>query len=460
MDTVASHIFRAYDIRGKAGIELSPEAARLIARAFARALQQRYNKTRLQLCVGRDARIHGPVLEEAVIDGLCSSGCDVLRIGAAPSPVNYFTICTQQLDGGIHITASHNPPEDNGMKLCMRSASPFSGDDIQHLRATLHEKSPAGARGSVRDIDARAAYVNHIAGIFGRVAEGLFVAVDSGSGIAGPTYVDVLERCGATVHGLYIEPDGRFPHHLADPSKYDTLKDLQLVTVQSGAAIGLAFDGDGDRLGIVDETGTIRTADEILLLLSRDHLQRFPGAPVVFTVSNSGTLISEITAWGGIPVISKVGHSFVEHTMHEYGALLGGEQSGHFFCGEAYFPFDDALVAALRILSILNTSGRTFSALCDDFPKVYQAPELRPHCPDDKKATVVMRATEHFSRIYETNTLDGVRIDFGDGAWAGIRYSNTSPCLSICMEARSTEKLSVMEREILDYLHTHPAITW
>jgi len=236
------------------------------------------------------------------------------------------------------------------------------------------------------------------------------------------------------------------------------LVDLQASVKEVGADIGLAFDGDGDRLGVVDENGEIRTADEIILLLAKDHLSRHPGKSVIFTVSNSSTLETEITKWGGKPIMTVVGHSFVEHAMVEHNALLGGEQSGHFFCSEDYFGFDDALVAALRVIKIVKESGLPLSVLCDDFPKVYQAPEFRPHCPDDKKTEIIRHVTEHFKKDYSVNDADGARVDFGDGSWAGIRQSNTSPKLSICIEARTPEKLKEVQSIVMDHLQSYPEI--
>jgi len=259
--------------------------------------------------------------------------------------------------------------------------------------------------------------------------------------------------------GMYTEPDGSFPNHPADPSKWETLVDLQEQVKKSGAACGFGFDGDGDRVGLVDENGLIRNADEILLLLAKDHLSRNSGAPVVFTVSNSGILQTEIDKWGGKPVMCKVGHSFVEHAMRENGAQLGGEQSGHFFCGEGFFGYDDALVAALRLLLILSNKNSSFSDLLAEFPKVYQAPELRPDCPDDKKTEVINKITEHFKKDYPVETMDGARIEFGDGAWAGIRQSNTSPKISICMEARTEEKLKEIEKIVLDHISEYSEIS-
>jgi phosphomannomutase/phosphoglucomutase len=296
--------------------------------------------------------------------------------------------------------------------------------------------------------------------IFGEIGEGLSVVVDGGNGIAGPLACAVLRDLDSEVHELYTEPDGTFPNHPADPSKHTTLRELQQAVRENKANLGIAFDGDGDRLGIVDENGVIRTADEILLLLARDHLQRNPGKPIVFTVSNSGILETEVKKYGGEPVMCAVGHSCVEHVMREKGSQLGGEQSGHFFCAEEYEPFDDALYAALRVLAIAKAHGKPFSTLFADFPAVFQASERRPHCPDDRKRKIVEAATKFFATQYPVVTLDGVRIDFGDGAWAGIRQSNTSPCLSICIEARTEEKLEEVEEIVLGHMKTYEEIEW
>lgn len=459
MPSIDPHIFRAYDIRGKADTQLNESACRLIGQAFGTALRRRYGIDHPAVAVGRDARAHGKRLEEAIIAGLQSAGCTVLMIGQTPSPVNYFTICNAKLDGGIQVTASHNPKEDNGLKLQTRDAEAFSGEDLQRLREQIERKDVLEGKGSREDYDAITPYISRITTLFPKAAEGLSVVIDGGNGVTGPVNCEVLRRTGASLTELFTEPDGEFPNHPADPSKHSTLKDLQREVMKRKAALGIAFDGDGDRLGVVDENGTVRTADEILLLLAKDHLSRHPGAPVIFTVSNSGILQTEIEKWGGKPVMCKVGHSFVEHAMREHGALLGGEQSGHFFCGEEYYGFDDALVAALHVLRILSQSGTPFSRLFADFPRVCQAPELRPHCEDGAKGSVIQSITAHFATRYPVLTLDGVRIDFGDGAWAGIRQSNTSPCISVCIEARSPQKLKELEKEVMEHLGSYPAIT-
>ncbi len=458
MTSIDPHIFRAYDIRGKAHSQLSAEASKLIGKAFGTVLCRSTKKEHPTVVVGRDARTHGPELQEALIKGLVSTGCHVEEIGQTPSPVNYFTICHRKADGGVQVTASHNPKEDNGLKLCTAHAEAFSGEDIQTLRTMIEKKDFVTGSGSVAPIDAVQPYILHVSALFKGCGAGLMVAVDGGNGVAGPTNVEILNRVGARVTELYTEPDGTFPNHAADPSKRDTLKELQAIVMSEDAHIGFGFDGDGDRLGVVNEKGEILSADEILLLLAQDHLKRIPKAPVVFTVSNSGILETEIKKWGGKPVMCKVGHSFVEHAMHEAGSLLGGEQSGHFFCGEDYYPYDDALVAGLRLLKIIKESGKPLSSLTADFPRVYQAQELRPHCPDDAKGKVIAAVIAHFEKTYPVLTLDGARIDFGDGAWAGIRQSNTSPCLSVCLEARSPERLAEIEAEVIGHMKTYPHV--
>jgi phosphomannomutase/phosphoglucomutase len=463
MTSINPHIFRAYDIRGKADSDITDDVCRRIGAAFGTVLRERYAIDHPKVVVGWDARTHSPGFAKAIIEGLTASGCHVLSMGQTPSPLNYFTICKRGLDGGVQITASHNPAHDNGIKLQCRDAEAYSGDDLQDLRERIEAESGkrlAVSDGGFEEIDAIKPYLSFLERMFDASAKGLNVAVDAGNGAAGPVYSEAIQQAGAKVSGLYLEPDGTFPNHPADPSQRKTLRELQEKVKAGKADIGIAFDGDGDRLGIVDEKGMIRTPDEMLLLLAGDLLSRHRGSPVIFTVSNSGILETEVPRLGGKPVMCKVGHSYVEHAMREHAALLGGEQSGHFFCGEDYYGFDDALVAALRVLKILKSKGKPLSAVLSAFPTVFQAPERRPFCPDDRKGAIVAKATEHFKKSFPVNTLDGARIDFGDGAWAGIRQSNTSPKLSICIEARSKEKLAEVEGVVLGYLKGFPEIQW
>lgn len=470
-------IFRAYDIRGRYPTQIDEDSCWSIGEAFGFEVAKRSGKKNPQIVVGRDARLSSPSLLQALTEGLLSAGCNVLDIGETPSPLNYFTICTLDLDGGAQVTASHNPGTDNGIKLQLNNAEAFSGEDLQRLREKIEERARAGEvpspsgrglgrgeKGTTQNIDVVIPYLARMQSMFGAIGNGMTIVIDCGNGVAGPVYVQALKNTGARVIELFTTPDGNFPNHPADPSKHTTLIDLQKTVLAHHADIGIAFDGDGDRVGIVDEKGVIRTADELLLLLAKDLLIRHPGSPVVFTVSNSSILDTEIRRLGGRPIMCKVGHSFVEHVMQEHGALLGGEQSGHFFCAEDYYGFDDALVTALRILKLYSSSlqlvtrnqnHQIFSQLFSEFPKVYQSPERRPHCPDDRKATIIAAITEYFAARYPVNTLDGARIDFGEGAWAGIRQSNTSPCISLCMEARSPEDLRRIEEILLTHLRSY-----
>lgn len=467
MTSIDPRIFRAYDIRGKAGEQLTEQAALLIGQAFGEEVKKRSGKKNPSIVVGRDARLSSPMLLDALKEGLQVAGCKVLDMGETPSPLNYFTICQLGLDGGAQVTASHNPGHDNGIKLQLKDAEAFAGEDLQRLREDIEKIENGELRienySAIEGIDAISPYLEHLRKMFGVIGKGMTIVVDCGNGVAGPVYVKTLKNTGARVIELFTEPDGNFPNHPADPSKRSTLKDLQESVRKEHADLGLAFDGDGDRLGVVDEKGTIRTADEILLLLAKDLLSRHSGLSVVFTVSNSSILETEINKYGGKPIMCKVGHSFVEHAMREHRAKLGGEQSGHFFCAEDYYGFDDALVAALRVLNIFHNSQCSilhsqFSSLFSNFPPVFQAPERRPHCSDNRKGEIIKAVTAHFQKKYPVNTLDGARIDFGDGAWAGIRQSNTSPCISICIETRNQEKLQEVEKIVLEHLRTYPAL--
>lgn len=455
------HIFRAYDIRGKAYDQISPEACRLIGQAFGSELRDVYTIESPRICVGHDARVSGPELEDALIEGLVASGCHVLRIGMTPSPVNYFTIVNSKLDGGVQVTASHNPAPDNGLKLSLAGAHAFAGKQLQRLRERIEREDFLTGEGSVEGFaTAQEVYAKALIDRFTGIGDGKRIGIDAGNGAAGPMAMKVMEAIGADTLGLYTEPDGTFPNHQPDPSKIDTLRDLQEAVRTEDLDIGFAFDGDGDRVGLIDNTGAIRSSDDVLLLLAKEALRKDLGATVISTVSNSGVLGQEIERMGGKHVMCKVGHSHVEHAMLEHDAILGGEQSGHFFFAKDSHGYDDALVAALSLLEIVHTSDKSVSELCEGIPKTFQSPERRPFCPDDKKGAIIEKATEHFSSLYPVVTLDGARIDFGGADWAGIRQSNTSPCISICIEATTAERLSAIEDEVLTYLQQFPEIRW
>jgi len=458
MTSLDPHIFRAYDIRGKVPVQMNEEVYRLIGQAFGSIVREMYGIDHPKLVVGRDMRTHSLDLQNALIEGLISTGCEILDIGMTPSPVNYFVIVQQKLDGGLQVTASHNPKEDNGIKLQIRGAVAFAGDDIQTVLKRIQSGTFLTGKGSVESLDGTSPYLDWLEQQFGACAKGAKVVIDTGNGTSGPAMMEAIKRTGAEVTGLYLDPDGTFPNHPADPSKRSTLKELQEKVVAEKADIGFALDGDGDRLGVVDDKGMILSCDQTLLFLAEDYLKRFPGKPVVFTTSMSSSLETEISKWGGQPIMCKVGHSFVEHEMTKHGAPLGGEQSGHFFLEDLAHGYDDALIVALQVLAILRRGKETLSQRLAHYPKVFVAQELRPTCPDDRKFPIIDTIITHFQKSYPVNTMDGARIDFGEGAWSNIRASNTSPKLSICLEARSPEKLAAIEAIILDHLKTYPEI--
>jgi len=457
---IQQNIFRAYDIRGTYPDELNKDTATLIGRGFAAYLIKNLTIDQPRVVVGRDNRTHGEELQKAFIEGLVSSGCHVTDVGLSPSPYLYFVNTFGQFDAGCNVTASHNPKEYNGFKLMTQNAHAVFGEEIQKIYQIIvgDEEFPAGV-GNVKAQDFMTFYLDKLKELFS-YPRSLKIVVDTGNGVAGNLYPLALRSLGHEVAELYTELDGTFPNHEPDPIVEGNLTDLKQKVLDEKADIGLAFDGDGDRASIVTEKGEFIDADKILMLLSKDALSRYPGRAVVFTVSNSQTLFDLVKEWGGNPVMCKVGHSYVEDAMNQNKAIIGGEQSGHFFLPEKYYPYDDALVTACRLLKIASDSGKPVSALFEAFPKTYAVPEIRPECPDDMKFQIIEKITDYFVDKYPCTTLDGIRMDFGNGGWAGIRASNTSPRLSITMEAKSEEGLEKIKAIVLGHLKTYSEIKW
>jgi len=457
---IKQNIFRAYDIRGTYPEELNADTATLIGRGFATYLIKNKGIERPRVVVGRDDRIHGEELQRAFITGLTESGCQVIDIGLSPSPYLYFVNTFGRFDAGCNVTASHNPKEYNGFKLMVQNAHAVFGDELQKVYQIIvgDEEFPTGT-GSVKEQDFLTAYLDKLKELF-TYSRPLKIVVDTGNGVAGNLYPLALKSLGHEVVELYTELDGTFPNHEPDPIVESNLNDLKQKVLDEKADIGLAFDGDGDRASVITEKGDFIDADKILMLLSKDALSRYPGRAVVFTVSNSQTLFDLVKEWGGNPVMCKVGHSYVEDAMNQNKAIIGGEQSGHFFLPEKYYPYDDALVTACRVLKILSDAGRPASGLFEEFPKTYSFPEMRPECPDTIKFQIIQKVTDYFVDKYPCTTLDGIRMDFGNGGWAGIRASNTSPRLSVTMEAKSEKELEKIKETVLDHLKTYPEIKW
>lgn len=456
---ISQKIFRAYDIRGVYPDDLNAEAATLIGKGFGAYLVKNLKLEHPRVVVGHDVRSHSEELEHAFVEALIESGCHVTTLGLSPSPYVYFANCAGKFDAGCNITASHNPAQYNGFKLMTKNAHAVFGDEIQKIYQIIHEKAFVSGQGDLENDGYMNDYIKKITTILPSSSP-LKVVVDTGNGVAGELYPRVLKMLGHEVVELYTDFDGSFPNHEPDPIVEKNLEDLKKMVLEENADIGFAFDGDGDRIGVVSQEGKFMDSDKTLMLLAKDALSRHKGKSVVFTVSNSQVLFELVEEWGGKPVMCKVGHSYVEDAMNQHQAILGGEQSGHFFLPEDYYPYDDALVTACRLLKILSDSDQDLSDLYSQFPTTFQEPEMRPHCDDGVKFDLIEQITSHFKDKYPSETMDGIRIDFGNGAWAGIRASNTSPRISITMEAKTDTELARIKDIVMSHLKEYPEIDW
>jgi phosphomannomutase/phosphoglucomutase len=448
---IAPVIFRQYDIRGTVGADLTPDVAHTIGRACGSEARDRLGRPPL-LAVGRDNRPSGPDLAGALIEGLLSTGARVASVGLVPTPSLYFAVHHLDADGGVQVTGSHNPPEFNGFKMVLQGL-PFAGDDIQDLRRRIEADRFAAGRGTVREHPVLDAYRTEVVRRIGRLPRRVRVVVDCGNGTASVAAPDLLEALGADVVRLYCESDGTFPNHHPDPTVLENLDDLREHVKAVGAELGIAFDGDGDRIGAVDERAEVLFGDQLLVLLGRDLVHRLgPGQEVIFDVKCSDALAEALEAAGARPVMWMTGHSHIKKKMKESGATLAGEMSGHMFFGPPdYLGFDDALFAAARLLRIVADSRTSLSGLLADVPRYVATPEIRVDCPEDRKVPAVEAAARHFSARYPTITIDGVRWRAADG-WGLIRSSNTQPILVLRFEAKTAVGLERIRREALEVL--------
>ncbi len=454
------HIFRAYDIRGIAGEDFDEAGAELLGQAYVTYLIRHDKIERPKICVGRDGRVSGKAMQRAFISGALSAGAEVTDIGMATSPLLFFSICHGEFDGGVNVTASHNPREYNGFKLQRHDAHAICGEEIQAIYRLTQSSELATGEGKLKQQDYTEEYFRKIESLVS--IEGKpHIVIDAGNGITGKFAPLLFKRLGCRIDCLYCEVDGTFPNHDADPEVEANLADLKRTVIEKNADLGIAFDGDGDRVGFVDRDGNAYSADLILLILARDLLSRHNGAKVVIDLKATQILFDEIKRLGGEGVMVQTGHSFVEEKMQQIGALLGGEVSGHLFFGENYYGFDDAFVAAAKIIEIIQTSGKQLPEHFEGLPVVYNTPEIKVPCPEKVKFAVVQRLSDYFVQKYgedNTLTIDGVRIDFGDGAWGILRASNTSPKLTLRFEARTAEKLAEIKSIVMDKLAEQPEI--
>jgi phosphomannomutase len=447
---IDASIFKAYDIRGVVPATLNEEVARSLGLAFgarARALGQSV------VAVGRDGRLSGPSLSEALMDGLAQAGVDVIDIGLATTPMLYFAAATL-CQSGIQVTGSHNPRDYNGFKMVLAGRAIY-GDEIQDLRRAIEARSwpEAHHKGTVKKVDILPAYRNRIVQDV-RLSRPMKIVVDCGNGVAGASAPEIFRALGCEVTELFSEVDGQFPNHHPDPSKPENLRDLMAALRQGQAEIGLAFDGDGDRLGIVTRDGQTIYPDRQLMLFARDVLSRHPGAPILFDVKCSQQLAPAIEAAGGQPVMYKTGHSLIKARMRELDSPLGGEMSGHVFFKERWYGFDDGTYAGARLLEILSRSSDV-SAVLNALPSSHSTPELNVGCaegePHRLMTDLVALGRQRFDGAARLSTIDGLRVDWPDG-FGLIRPSNTTPVLVLRFEGQTEQALRRIEGEMLTLL--------
>jgi len=459
MTDVSDNIFREYDIRGVWGGDLTADVARLIGEAYAVYVVRRgapFRGERFRAAVGRDVRTSSRPIRDALIEGLTSRGIDCVDVGEVPTPLQYFAMHTLDVDGGLMITGSHNPPEYNGFKVGVGTET-IHGRGIQDLKRVLKEglggPAPSCEPGIVEIVEIIPSYIKYVSERITLPAldKPVKVVLDSGNGTGGMVAPELIRGLGCEVVELFTEPDGRFPNHHPDPTIEANLADLKAAVAREGADFGVAFDGDADRIGVVDERGEVVWGDRLMVIFARAILEARPGATVVGDVKCSQVMYDEIKRSGGTAVMWKTGHSLIKSRMKELKAALAGEMSGHIFFADRWFGFDDAVYSACRLVEIMarkraSESGFAFSSLLSGLPRTYVTPEIRTECPDAEKFEVVRALEEAVGegdegfRINDIIKIDGLRINF-DGGWALVRASNTQPVLVLRFEAVSPELL-------------------
>ncbi len=452
--SVNPFIFRAYDVRGKVNVDITPEVFGQVGKAYGTLVRARGGRT---VALGMDNRATSPPLKESFGRGVLSTGVDVVDIGVSHTPLLYFATAHWGLDGGATVTGSHNPVSDNGVKMVHAGAAPLTEEEIQGLLAAIRGGTFASGAGTLTRRDPTEEYFGAIAERVS-LARPLTVVVDAGNGIAGSFAPPLLRRLGCRVVELFCESDGTFPNHLPDPEMEENVRDLVARVVAEHADVGIAYDGDADRMGVVDERGQRHEADLILALLARDLLTRHPGAPILFDVKCSQVLVDDVRAHGGTPVMWKTGHSHLKRKMRDDGILLGGEVSGHMFFGENWYGVDDGILASCKFLELCARSSAPVSSHFQSLPHLFNTPELKAPCPDDKKFAVVADLARDFRARYQTIDIDGARILFPEG-WGLVRASNTNPYLTLRFEASSQAALDAMKREVFDSLRRSPFVT-
>lgn len=442
MITLNPHIFREYDIRGVVGKDLNPQEVYLLGKGMG-SFFAGHGVRRISL--GRDGRLSSPQLRDWLLDGLLSTGMRVIDLGVIPTPLSYYSTHKLDIGGAIMITGSHNPPEFNGFKLSLGRETIY-GKAIQSIYEIIQRQAFERDSGSVEPYDIIPEYLSDLTERLS-LTRRVKVVIDCGNGVASLTAPELLRRLGCDFKVLFGEVDGRFPHHHPDPTVEKNLASLQQETVAGGYELGIAYDGDGDRIGVVDEKGGVLWGDQILAILARDLLLNHPGAIIISEVKGSQRLFDDIRKNGGRPLMWKVGHSLIKSKMSETGALLAGEMSGHIFYRDRFYGFDDAVYVTGRLLEVVAKSPLPVSRFLEDWPTMVATPEIRVECPDEIKFELVERVKERLRAQYTTVEVDGVRVEF-PGGWGLLRASNTQPVLVMRFEAETFHALDKIKREV------------
>jgi len=442
-----SHIFREYDIRGIFPEELNRETVHELGLAIGTYYR---DNGAGRISVGRDCRLSSPDISKWLIEGLMESGMGVVDVEMVPTPLLYFSLHQLDVDGGVQITGSHNPPEFNGFKVCLGTTS-IHGDEIQKIRKICESADFSHGKGGLEKADIVDPYIQFLEKNIQPGPVKRSVVLDAGNGIGGPVALEIYKRIGFEVIPLYCEPDGRFPNHHPDPTIPKNLEAMISKVSETSADLGIAFDGDADRIGVVDQKGSIIWGDQLMIVFSRDLLTRHPGGKIIGEVKCSQALYDDIESHGGKAIMWKAGHSLIKSKMKEEGALLAGEMSGHLFFAERYFGFDDAIYAGIRLLEILSRTEKTLHELLGDIPEMVNTPEIRMDCPEEKKFQVVAALVEEFKKEYKVIDVDGARVLF-DGGWGLVRASNTQPVLVLRFEAMDEKRLEEIRKIFMEKL--------
>ncbi len=435
-------IFREYDIRGVTGEDICESDVIEIGKAFGTLLHSQKKEI---ASVGRDCRKTSPEFAKLFIEGIMATGVDVLDIGTCPTPVLYFSIQHLTLGGGAMITASHNPPEYNGFKL-MNGLNSIHSEGLQDIRRIIEKKEYAVGKGTVKKADVITPYKEFISKNI-HISKKISIGIDAGNGTGGITALPVLKQLGCDVHDIYCDMDGTFPNHEADPTQKKNLLDLIDLVKEKDLDLGVGYDGDGDRIGVVDKSGNVIYGDQLMVIYAREILSRKPGATFISEVKCSMVMYDEIKRAGGNAIMWRTGHSLIKKKMKEENAALAGEMSGHMFFSDRYLGFDDALYATCRLLEIMASTGKGVDELIADLPKTYTTPEIRVECPDEIKFDVVEKIVAHFKARQEVIDIDGLRAIYEDG-WGLVRASNTQPALVLRFEALSQGRMDEIRNEI------------